>query len=243
MLAGFDSSAPDNKTHMSEEKYLRKMIQKYPKLFDNIDGWASHSYPNPAFSAPPTNTGQKSVKTYDWELSLLKKIGVGKKLPVFITETGWAHKTDEENNYLDPELLVENYRKLFELYQDDARIVAFTPFILNYNSPPFDNFSWKKNDGNYFPFFEFTQRVLKVKGTPVQITESELIFEIVPEFIKKDNKVYAAGIAKNTGQSIWIKNISITGYEKGNGSRIEIDSPIFTDIEPGKIGIILYRKI
>ncbi len=243
MIAGFDASAPDNKTHMSEEKYIKKMLAKNPKLFDYVDGWASHSYPNPGFSASPQNTGQKSVKTYEWELTLLKRLGIYKDLPVFITETGWAHKTDDNQDYLDTDTLINYYKKLFEIYQSDSRVVAFTPFVLNYTHPPFDIFSWKKSDGSNYSFYEETQRVLKYKGEPKRITEAEIIFEIAPEFIKKGDNTYGLVIAKNTGQTIWTMNTPISDTEKGINDKFEIDSPVFTDIEPGKIGIILFRKL
>ncbi|KKR10152.1 MAG: hypothetical protein UT39_C0022G0006 [Candidatus Woesebacteria bacterium GW2011_GWA1_39_21] len=243
MMGAFDASAPDNKAHMSEERYLTKLLQKYPKIFDDVDGFASHSYPNPDFSAPPTNKGQKSVRAYEWELSLLKRLGVKKDLPVFVTETGWAHQTDSDKTLLGADSLNDYYKSLYEIYLNDERVVAFTPFVLNYSSPPFDKFSWKKTDGTFYPFFEATQKVLKIKGQPHRITDIEILFEIVPQFIKKDDKVYAVGVAKNWGQSIWLKDTKITGDEHENAGRIEIDSPLFTDVEPGKIGIILYRRL
>lgn len=243
MMGAFDASAPNDKSHMSEQSYLTKLLQKYPNIFKDVDGLASHSYPNPDFSAPPTGTGQKSVRTYEWELSLLRRLGVGKSLPVFITETGWAHQTKDDSSLLSPDKLSEYYKSLFDIYLSDNRVVAFTPFVLNYSEPPFDKFSWKKPDGSFYPFYEETQKILKTKGQPMQITSIEIVFEIVPQFIKKDNKVFAIGVAKNQGQSIWIKDSSITGDEYGADGRIEIDSPMFTDIEPGKIGIILYRRL
>lgn len=243
MLAGFDSSAPDNKTHMSEEVFLRKMLSGNPKIFNSIDGWSSHSYPNPNFSSPPQNTGQKSVRSYEWELALLKKLGVNKILPVFITETGWAHKTNDNGSFLEPDVLTKYYNDLFEIYQKDSRVVAFTPFILNYINPPFNIFSWKKHDGYFYPFFEDTQKVLKTKGRPIQITEAEVIFEMIPEFIKKGGHTYKAGIVKNTGQKIWIRGETIEAVEKDSQNKLEIDTPLFTDIEPGKIGIIFYRSL
>jgi hypothetical protein len=243
MISGLDASAPDNKIHMGEEKFLKKVLSANSNIFEYVDGWVSHSYPNPGFSASPQNSGQKSVKTYEWELSLLKRLGVNKILPVFITETGWAHKTDNDKSFLDPEQLSDYYKKLFEIYQNDNRVVAFTPFILNYNNPPFDIFSWKKNDGNFYPFYEETQKILKITGRPNQITEAKIIFEMIPEFIKKGDNIFAAGIAKNTGQTIWMRDLSIRGTEKDSNVKLEIDSSIFTDIEPGKIGIILYRKL
>jgi len=243
MMAGFDASAPDNKLHTSEEKYMTRIIREYPNIFDNVDGWASHSYPNPDFSAPVTNTGKISVKTYEWELSLLRKLGINKNLPVFITETGWAHKTDSNINYQDADTLSQNYTKLFEIYNSDSRVVCFTPFILNYSDEPFEKFSWLKSDGSTHPFFEETQKVLKSKGAPMQITEAKIIFELVPEFIKKENRTYALAVANNSGQSIWQKDAIVEADEIDMQNRIEIYSSVFTDIEPGKIGIILYRRL
>jgi hypothetical protein len=243
MLAGLDASAPDNKLHLSESKFLKTLILKHPNIFNSIDGWVSHSYPNPNFSAPPTGLGQKSVKTYEWELTLLRQYGITKNLPVFIIETGWAHKTDSEKGYLDPEKLTDYYKSLFEIYQNDSKVVAFTPFVLNYNLPPFDIFSWKRPDNSYYPFFDETQKILKKAGYPIQIFEAEIIFEIFPELVKEDGKVYAVGIAKNTGQGIWEKDIPTEIILKGSSTKLEIKSPIFSAIEPAKIGIILYRKL
>ena len=243
LMAGLDASAPDNKLHISEAKFLRNLILKHPDIFNYTDGWISHSYPNPNYSAPPTGLGQKSVKTYDWELSLLRQYGITKNLPVIISETGWAHKTDSEKGYLDPEKLTDYYKELFEIYQNDPKVIAFTPFVLNYNLPPFDIFSWKKPDNSFYTFFDETQKILKKSGHPIQIYEAEIVFEIFPELVKENGKVYAVGIAKNTGQGIWEKDIPTEITLKGSAAKLEIKSPIFTDIEPGKIGIILYRKI
>ncbi len=242
MMAGLDASAPNNKTHMSEEKYLTELLKKYPKIFENTDGWVSHSYPNPDFSSVPSKTGQIGIRAYEWELSLLRRLGVAKKLPVFVTETGWAHKTESNDKYLDSDTVNEYYKKLFEIYSEDSRIVAFTPFILNYTAPPFDVFSWKDLSGRFYPFYEEMQKVLKVKGQPHQITKAEIFIELIPEYIKKESKIYGVGIAKNIGQSIWTRDNPLFGYDKEEGE-IEINTPVFTDIEPGKIGIIFYRKI
>ncbi|MDO8610695.1 MAG: hypothetical protein Q7R95_09185, partial [bacterium] len=92
MLAGLDASAPNSMPVMlDEETFLTNTIQKitvpdFEKLFD---GLSSHSYPNPAFSGSPWGYGRRSIHGYQWELDLLKQLGVNKKLSVFITETGW----------------------------------------------------------------------------------------------------------------------------------------------------------
>ena len=65
----------------------------------------------------------------------------------------------------------------------------------------------------------------------------------MPELIKEDNVTFAVGIAKNTGQAIWSMDKSTTIETDNEDEKIEINSTVFTDIEPGKIGIILYRKL
>ncbi|MFC1649591.1 hypothetical protein ACFL2C_02685, partial [Patescibacteria group bacterium] len=91
--AGFDASAPDGVGYMSEETYLHLMYQSDPDVFDYLDGWASHSYPNPGFSGSSDDWGKGSVRTYIWELELLDIYDVV-GLPIFVTETGWAHDID-----------------------------------------------------------------------------------------------------------------------------------------------------
>lgn len=92
ILAGLDASAPSSlPVYESEENFLRQIVDSSIKnIFDYIDGLSSHSYPNPGFSGSPWNSGRGTVQTYDWELNLLKSLGVQKNLPVFITETGWS---------------------------------------------------------------------------------------------------------------------------------------------------------
>ena len=72
-----------------------------PNYFENIDGLSSHSYPNHGFIGTPKEIGQHSIRGYLWELNLLKKLGVQKELPVFITETGWPHREGikSQNNF------------------------------------------------------------------------------------------------------------------------------------------------
>jgi hypothetical protein len=64
-----------------------------PGIFKKIDGWGSHSYPNPNFSGSPIDTHRASIKGYQKELEFLKNnFGVG-EIPIIITETGWQHET------------------------------------------------------------------------------------------------------------------------------------------------------
>ena len=193
---------------MNEVQFLQRMINENPNVFDHIDGWSSHSYPNPNFSASAKNTGRGSVKTYEWELNLLKNLGVDKSLPVFITETGWAHNKNGKNGYLSPSAISERFTTVFgQLWLPDDRIVAVTPFILNYKEPPFDIFSWKGVDDQYYEFYFRIQSISKVFGSPLQKSSLNLTAILFPKVIKKNELSYGIAFATNTGQSIWERGI------------------------------------
>lgn len=169
LQAGFDASAINapGKT-MSEVTFIENMLEVEPNIFEYIDGWSSHSYPNPNFSGSEKDSGRGSVKTYEWELNLLKKYGVLKELPIFITETGWAHNANGiYDEYIDTgkisELLTYAYN---EVWNKDDRVVAVTPFLLSYSSAPFDMFSWKDSLGNFYNFYYDLSNMTKVKGKP-----------------------------------------------------------------------------
>src|SRR3989344_3949891 len=86
MMGGLDLSAPQNPPlYMDAEIFLRNIISEigvedYNEYFD---GWSSHSYPNPGFSGSPYSSGRGTIRSYEWELSLLESLGI-KELPVFI---------------------------------------------------------------------------------------------------------------------------------------------------------------
>ena len=53
------------------------------------------------------------------------------------------------------------------IWSKDKRIVAVTPFILNYQQEPFFDFSWKKSDTDFFPVYSEIQSINKIAGIPV----------------------------------------------------------------------------
>jgi hypothetical protein len=234
--AGFDSSAPNNKLHLSETTFLKRMVTSQPDIFDYIDGWASHSYPNPDYSGKTTDSGVGSIKTYVWEQDFLKKLDIGKKLPIFITETGWSY-----SGKLSEDKITNNYIQAFDIWAADSQIVTVTPFILNYRSQPFNIFSWKKSDGSFNSTYKRIQQILKKAGNPVQINKGEIKTVLIPQIIKKNDKIYAAAIIENRGQAIWEVGGNYTTETTDKG-KIEIDSPLFTNIEPGHSGIMLFRQ-
>lgn len=175
MMAGFDASAPNGTITMDEITYLKRMINHNPAIFADIDGWSSHSYPNPGFAGSVYATGRGSLKTYEWEINQLNRLGVSKILPVFITETGWLHSEGIyfNKNYYSASRIADFIDIAAKTVWNDEKIVAITPFILNYQAYPFDHFSWvKPDDQEFYPQFLVYQSINKVAGQPVLVIPS-----------------------------------------------------------------------
>lgn len=167
--AGLDASAPNGGSTMDELDFLREMIFSDPQIFSYIDGWTSHSYPNPMFSGKTTDIGRGTLRTYLWEMEILKSFGQKDNLPVFITETGWAHEEGVTTNksYYPASAIADFIKEASQDIWSDEKVVAVTPFILNYQSYPFANFSWQKpNENSFYPFFDTYKSLAKVSGKP-----------------------------------------------------------------------------
>jgi hypothetical protein len=217
---------------MDEGTFIKRMIAAEPNLFDNLDGWVSHSYPNPDFAGKVTDTGRGSVWTFDWELNYLRSFEIYKDLPVFITETGWSNKK------ISQEEIGSFYDYAFKNVWNDKRVVAVTPFILNYPNEPFSEFSWKKNDGSFYPYYEFYKKIPKVEGKPQQIESGQILGALAQPVAFSESDFAGIIVAKNTGQSIWSAgSVSIVG---DNGELI-FRNTLFFDIEPPKTGLIIFR--
>src|SRR3989344_3208052 len=220
--AGFDASSANTKESMSENVFVKRMVQRDPDIFNYIDGWTSHSYPNPNFSGTQDDKGRGTVKTFDWELSLLKNLGVNKEFPVFITETGWAHNGATENKeYADINKVTDRLKAAFEIAWKDERIVAVTPFILNYQSEPFDVFSWKKKDGIFYDFYYEVQKLPKIAGSPIQTTSVDVVSVIFPPIIPSEGRLTGVVVIKNKGQQIWEGNEIIYAQNWGHEVTLE----------------------
>lgn len=88
--AGFDASTPHEPPNYYDEiSYLQEMNEEVPGIFNKLDGWVSHSYPNPGFVGHPNGVGRTSVRGWIWEQQILGSLGLSKILPIFITESGW----------------------------------------------------------------------------------------------------------------------------------------------------------
>ncbi|MDD3003133.1 MAG: hypothetical protein PHS06_04685, partial [Candidatus Shapirobacteria bacterium] len=170
LSCGLDLVAPkDPPKHESAENVYKEIISLNPNYFNNIDGVASHSYPNNGFVGTPNDTGQHSILGYQWELDLLKQLGVNKDLPVFITETGWPHREgiENQNNFYTAKttanFLIQAITNVWSL---DSRIKAVTPFIYNYSQEPFDHFSWLDENNNLYSEYQQLVDLPKKQNEP-----------------------------------------------------------------------------
>lgn len=158
--AGFDAAAPTNHILMDEFQYLYRMNTAMPGIFNKLDGWASHSYPNPNFSGSPLDNHRASIVGYKRELEFLKNnFGVG-ELPVFITETGWQHET------LPEKLVEDRYVTAFTQIWTDKNLIAVTPFLLTAGDGPFKKFSFTDGQTNPLEHYKKIAAIPKIAGGP-----------------------------------------------------------------------------
>ena len=133
--AAMDLAASSGFGTMEAFTYLETLYKTNPDIFDYIDYWNSHSYPNPDFQSSPERIGQNTVSGFKYELDFLKK-KTGEDFKVFITETGWV-STYRTNYYLD-----DYYLYAMQHIWSDDRVRAVTPFVLKGSPGPFSAFSF-----------------------------------------------------------------------------------------------------
>ena len=241
MAAGLDASIPSSRISLNEAAFIKRVLMDKPDLFENLDGWASHSYPNPNFSGSENGRGKGSVRTFEWELWYLKTLGVKKTLPVFITETGWSHRIKQSRqtwNLLKKSALFPKFETAFNNAWNNKQIAAVTPFILNYEQPPYDIYSWK-NDGAYNSLYGQMQNFPKKAGEPIQDEKLAVTKIFVPAIGFVNSNFTGIIIFINTGQSI-IASANLNLLD-GNGQALEIQRASFTTLEPGASGFIFFH--
>lgn len=209
--AGLDPS-------LRESQFIRGMLKAEPDIFDYVDGWTSHAYPN---------TG---IDIYNIELKLINK----SSLPVFITETGWSNKNYSEDQI--SQKLQDAYKNTWDA---DSKVVAVTPFILDYTSPPFDDYSWQKKDGTFYKFYSDIQKMPKVKGRPEQVEKGDILGALVQPIIPTGSDFVGGILARNTGQSIWDQDNIGIGSNFGN---LMVKSYWMNKVEPTHLAFILFKS-
>ncbi len=242
--AGFDASSPHQPPNFEEEvSFLQEMNSEVPGIFNKLDGWNSHSYPNPGYVGSPSASGRGTVRTWDWELAQLKVLGVTKNLPVFITETGWKHAEGLTYNPSLPssDALSKYYENAFENTWNSSKIVAVTPFLLNYQESPFDHFSFKKltlnpiedapNPPAYYPFYDVLKNLPKTAGKPIQTLSAKLLAGEVYSSIVAGQTYSIFLTFKNTGESIWDNKVVLKAISGGKELGIQ-DISVKKLIEP-----------
>lgn len=167
LSAGLDNAAANTESSLNEYYFMQQMDVAVPGIFNQIDGLASHSYPNPGFSEPPSDNGSESVATFKSEYQLAESLSI-KKLPVFITETGWSTAN------LSDSTIASYFKTAFESVWSDENVIAVTPFLLKAGSPPFDQFSLIDVNGNESLRCEAISDYPKIKGSPV-LTKVETV--------------------------------------------------------------------
>ncbi|MCX7955811.1 MAG: hypothetical protein N2593_01740 [Patescibacteria group bacterium] len=234
MLAGMDASAPHWPPQYFDEKiFLEIVFDKNKDLINYLDGWSSHSYPNPGFSGSPYDFGRGTIRTYEWELDLLRSFGIDKNLPVFITETGWERKT---LNFQEANKIANFFKIAFEnVWLNDERIKAVTPFVFDYQAEPFLGFSWKKtNEDDFYPQYYLVSSIPKIKGSPEQIEKGKIDFNFSKELV--ENSIYHFKlILKNQGQGYWNDdeyNLVVINNQSENKKNTEFLSTYIGEIEP-----------
>jgi len=143
---------------VNEYDYLREMNSAVPGIFTKIDGFASHSYPNPGFRQPPYISTSRNIYSFKYEQELIYLLS-GRRLPIFITETGWSSKE------LDDSTIGDYYNYAFNNVWNDNYIVAVTPFLLEANGD-FTEFSFIKN-GEKNKTFSIIKNIPKISGNPI----------------------------------------------------------------------------
>lgn len=157
--AGLDNAASNSRTSLNWRLYLERMYLRHPDIFNKIDGWTAHSYPNPDFSARADLSGSNKIDSYRTDLKYIHLFST-KKLPVFITETGWSGK------YLSDHQIALYYQYALTHQWADANIVAITPFLLSAQDGPFSEFSFKNTDGSLKEFSTIFSS-FSIKGEPL----------------------------------------------------------------------------
>ena len=161
--------------YLSEIEFLKRVEAAVPGLLKKLDGWATHTYPHPAYKGRPSDTrvgaessfeaGRNTIRSYQFEVRLLATFGIS--LPIFITETGWPHKEGKTAHpeWYDQGTVAEYYRQAFQdIFLPDGRVVAVTPFILKFDS--YDNFAFVNENGEKFPQWSTITNFTKVAGAP-----------------------------------------------------------------------------
>lgn len=204
--APLDLALPSSSSSLDAETFYQTMEGTKPGIFSKLDGWASHSYPNPGFVASPLSTGRLSIQGYLWEQGLVSGYLKGKQLPVFITETGWKNN-NSQNFGLSPDTIADFYKTAFENIWSDSNVIAVTPFVFNFPDKTLGSFSFKDNmeggKDKFFKYYYAVRDLIKGKGQPERENKAgNFVFEI-PDTIITNLEDRGEIRLRNVGNYVW----------------------------------------
>ncbi len=237
--AGFDQAAGNGKTTMDEVLYLRWMQTEVPGVFNKLDGWASHSYPNHGFVGTPVDSGKASIRGYQWELAYLKDLGLNKELPIYITETGWPHAEglNPSGVFYKEGQVADFMAQAFDIWETDDRVQAVTPFVLNFPEEPFDHFSWLKKDSSEYLQLDKVLGMEKTAGEAEQDESFEIEKIDLQDLLPTDYIYNGKVTVKNTGQWIMGEKEFLIPFTAGGDMKVKVEK--FNNgkiLEPGGTG-------
>ncbi len=194
--AGLDNAAPNAIPRFENEyDFLKEMEIAVPGIFNKLDGLASHSYPNPGFSQPPTSLSKMGISSFVYERDLVKTMS-GKTLPVFILETGWS------GNVLSDAVRADYFQNAFKNAWSDIGIVAVTPFLLRTNGA-FLDFSLINDDGSPTLQYAMLKSLPKVRGMPVIVKKP-------PVLLYQQRGVLGLAIKQQSDKKLETKRFSLS---------------------------------
>jgi len=155
--AAMDLAAPNSAVTKDAFSYLEAMLAEDSTIFDHIDVWNSHSYPNPGFSSSPTRVAVNSLRGFWFELEFIKN-RTGKDFKVFITETGWADSVTTRR------WLTDYYTYALQHVWSDPRVVAVTPFVLKGDPGPFADFGFLDRNNQPTRQYKALQKALTISA-------------------------------------------------------------------------------
>lgn len=211
--APLDLSANTSQSSLDAAVFFQTMETAVPGIFNKLDGWASHSYPNPDFSASPLKSGRTGINGYKWELDQINTYAK-KNLPVFITETGWRNSSSQVGGLTESDI-ANYYKTAFDKVWNDSQVVAVAPFVFNYPQSLFKAFSFNE-DGNCLEFCLAIKDFLKIKGQPQRENTAQLLNIDYPKVAINNSTNKIDLEIKNSGNYIW---------DTTNNLKINLDAP------------------
>lgn len=223
--APLDLALENSSNSIEPAQFFQTMEAESPKIFNKLDGWASHSYPNPDFSASPLKSGKTGIDGYIWELRQISQYLDGKRLPVFITETGWKRQTNTSSG-LDEQTISRYFQTAYNTVWSDNQVISVSPFVYNYPEPLFNAFAFKSADSEkeFHDYYHTIKDLPKVVGDP----QKEDIGKIQGE-----EKSYELVLNAPTNKlSFSVQNLGNYLWDTNNNLSLEL---ISDDLEGGKI--------